>query len=152
MSGRSLVTSSSNYLNSANALAMNPKDQSRWPLFNQHGKALADAMKRLLQTIKLAEIPSFEEVTCLASPVNLFNLSLSTTFYRKTTCIYSPVGEKILINKRIYVNYSICWSSELWSCPPNRSFCRWVQVVYTWASLFGEDLHDLDGAFLPSFT
>jgi hypothetical protein len=52
MSGRSLVTSSSNYLNSANALAMDRNDASRWPLFNQHGKALADAMKRLLQTIK----------------------------------------------------------------------------------------------------
>ncbi|XP_065063830.1 talin-like isoform X3 [Rhopilema esculentum] len=52
MAGKSMVTSSSNYFNTAKLLAANSKDQSTWQLFAQHSKAVADAMKKIVTAIK----------------------------------------------------------------------------------------------------
>jgi len=52
MAGKSMVTSSSNYFNTAKLLAANNKDQSTWQLFAQHSKAVADAMKKIVTAIK----------------------------------------------------------------------------------------------------
>eukprot|EP00794_Sanderia_malayensis_P019501 gene19501-21428_t len=52
MAGKSMVTSSSNYFNTAKLLAANNKDQPTWHLFAQHSKAVADAMKKIVTAIK----------------------------------------------------------------------------------------------------
>uniref|UniRef100_A0A7M5V5A6 Talin n=1 Tax=Clytia hemisphaerica TaxID=252671 RepID=A0A7M5V5A6_9CNID len=52
MSGKSMVTSSTNYFVSAKQLAINNKDQPTWQIFAQHSRALADAMKKIVTCLK----------------------------------------------------------------------------------------------------
>jgi len=52
MSGKSMVTSSTNYFVSAKQLAINSKDQPTWQIFAQHSRAVADAMKKIVTSLK----------------------------------------------------------------------------------------------------
>jgi talin len=52
MSGKSMVSSSTNYFISTKSLAINNKDQQTWQLFAQHSRTLADAMKKIVTAIK----------------------------------------------------------------------------------------------------
>ena len=55
MSGKSMATSGTNFFNAAKALAANNKDPSGWQQLTQQAKAVADAMRRLITSIKYAQ-------------------------------------------------------------------------------------------------
>lgn len=53
---RHMVTSSSSFITAARNLCGNPDDKPNWQLLTQHGKAVADAMRRLLEEIVYVKV------------------------------------------------------------------------------------------------
>ena len=58
-SGKSTVTSSVNLFLAAKQLANNNKDQNSWNIFAQHARAVADAMKKIVVSLRLVFLSSF---------------------------------------------------------------------------------------------
>ena len=69
MSGKSMVKSSTNYFVSAKQLAINNKDQPTWQIFAQHSRALADAMKKIVTSLK-ENAPGQQECDQAADMIN----------------------------------------------------------------------------------
>ena len=57
-SGKSTVTSSVNLFLAAKQLANNNKDQNSWNIFAQHARAVADAMKKIVVSLRLVFLSS----------------------------------------------------------------------------------------------
>eukprot|EP00117_Sycon_ciliatum_P001215 scpid5059/ scgid6971/ Talin-1 len=68
---RNMVASSCSYITAARNLCANPDDKPNWQLLNQHGKAVADAMRKLLEEI-VAKAPGQRECDDTIDKMNQF--------------------------------------------------------------------------------
>ena len=85
-----MVTSSTNYFVSAKQLAINNKDQPTWQIFAQHSRALADAMKKIVTSLKYDFIDK----------MSIFEIMFSLIMKKNASdrdCYYSQIY-KVLTN------------------------------------------------------